>query len=123
VYAFVAHQSGGLQGYVKEKNKMSSRLFVGNLDFSAQDQDLTELFGPFGSVVSAKVLMDRDTGRPRGFGFVEFHNSADASKAIVALDGQDFRGRNLRVNEAQARGTDSRGGGRPAAAPRRTDRW
>lgn len=103
---------------------MSSKLFVGNLDFSAQDQDLTDLFSSYGALVSAKVLMDRDTGRPRGFGFVEFQNSSDASRAIVALDGQDFRGRNLRVNEAQARGSDNRGGGqRPAAAPRRTDRW
>lgn len=102
---------------------MSSRLFVGNLDFGAMDQDLADLFGPFGALVSAKVLTDRDTGRPRGFGFVEFQTSGDANRAIEALDGQDFRGRSLRVNEAQAR-NDSRGGGsRQTSAPRRTDRW
>lgn len=103
---------------------MSSRLFVGNLDFSAQDQDLKDLFGQYGDVVSVKVLMDRDTGRPRGFGFVEFQSSADANKAIAELDGQDFRGRSLRVNQAEERSQDGRrGNSRPSSAPRRADRW
>lgn len=96
---------------------MGSKLFVGNLDFSAQDQDLADLFAPFGAVVSAKVLMDRDTGRPRGFGFVEFQSANEAREAIQMLDGQDFRGRGLRVNEAQ----DRRSNGGPP--PRRADRW
>lgn len=101
---------------------MSKKLFVGNLDFSAQDEDLVDLFAPFGAVLSAKVLMDRDTGRPRGFGFVEFQNSNDAHDAIQSLDGQDFRGRGLRVNEAQDRARDNR---RPQGdpPPRRADRW
>lgn len=102
---------------------MSSRLFVGNLDFSAQEQDLKELFEQYGAVVSVKVLMDRETGRPRGFGFVEYQNTADANKAISALDGQDFRGRNLRVNQAEERQGNRRETNRPTSAPRRTDRW
>lgn len=100
---------------------MGSRLFVGNLDFSAQDDDLKELFAPFGSVISARVLMDRDTGKPRGFGFVEFQSAKEALEAIQVLDGQDFRGRGLRVNEAQDRPGDNR---RPNnGSPRRAERW
>lgn len=101
---------------------MGGKLFVGNLDFSAQDEDLKDLFAPFGSVLSARVLMDRDTGRPRGFGFVEFQNPKEAREAIQMLDGRDFRGRGLRVNEAQDRACDNR---RPNNGPpaRRTERW
>lgn len=97
---------------------MGSKLFVGNLDFTAQDDDLKELFSPFGSVISARVLMDRDTGRPRGFGFVEFQNPKEAGEAIQVLDGQDFRGRSLRVNEAQDNRRSNNG---PPA--RRAERW
>lgn len=100
-----------------------STLFVGNLDFGTQDHDLTELFGQFGSIASVKIPMDRDTGRPRGFGFVEYHNAADASRAISALDGQDFRGRSLRVNEAEQRSQNGRGPNRSSSGPRRTDRF
>ena len=100
---------------------MSSRLFIGNLDFSAQEDELREMFAPFGAIASLSVVLDRETGRARGFGFVEFKQSADAQSAIVALDGKDFRGRSLRVSEARER-TDSRNE-RPSSGPRRTDRW
>ena len=80
---------------------MGKKLYVGNLPFSATDADLEALFGTFGSVVSAVVISDRETGRSRGFGFVEFENEGDAESAQQGLDGNDMDGRNLRVNEAQ----------------------
>lgn len=101
---------------------MTSRLYVGNLDYNAQNQDLTDLFAQFGKVMSAEVLMDRDTGRARGFGFVEYSSSADASRAIDALNGQDFRGRSLTVNEAKERSGAPRGSDRNGG-PRRNDRY
>ena len=87
---------------------MAKKLYVGNLTFDATDADLTELFSPHGQVQSAQVVTDRDTGRSRGFGFVEMSEGADA--AIAALNGQDFKGRSLTVNEAKPR--ESGGGGR-----------
>jgi RNA recognition motif-containing protein len=94
---------------------MSSNLYVGNLPYSAREEDLRELFAAYGEVVTAKVIMDRDTGRPRGFGFVEMSNAEEAQKAIENLDGRDFMGRNLKVNVAQPRegggGRERRGGG------------
>jgi cold-inducible RNA-binding protein len=91
---------------------MASKLYVGNLSFDTSDAHLQELFASMGEVVSAKVVTDRDTGRARGFGFVEMANDEDAQKAIAALDGRDFMGRNLKVNPAQPRegGGGSRGG-------------
>jgi RNA recognition motif-containing protein len=92
---------------------MASKLYVGNLSFDTSDAHLQELFAAMGEVVSAKVVTDRDTGRARGFGFVEMANDEDAQKAIAALDGRDFMGRNLKVNPAQPReggGGGSRGG-------------
>src|SRR5262245_37177028 len=86
---------------------MSKKLYVGNLTFDATDADLTELFSAHGQVESAQIVIDHDTGRSRGFGFVEMSDGADA--AIAALNGQDFKGRNLTVNEAKPR--ESRGGG------------
>ena len=77
-------------------------IYVGNLPFSTTSQDLEGLFAPFGSVDSASVVNDRETGRSRGFGFVEMDNEAGA-KAIENLDGKDFDGRNLKVNEARPR--------------------
>jgi RNA recognition motif-containing protein len=77
-------------------------MYVGNLPFSADQFSLKSLFAPFGEVISAKVMSDRETGRSRGFGFVEME-SADAQKAIASLDGKDFEGRALRVNESQPR--------------------
>jgi cold-inducible RNA-binding protein len=90
---------------------MSSKLYVGNLPFDVSEQDLQELFAAHGQVISAKVITDRDTGRPRGFGFIEMAQAADAQKAIASLDGRDFKGRNLKVNVAQPRDDRSGGGG------------
>lgn len=95
---------------------MSKRIYVGNLSFSTTDEELEELFARYGAVTSARVITDRDTGRSRGFGFVEMADGADA--AIQALDGQDFGGRALRVNEAQERERRGGGGGPPRRGPR-----
>ena len=81
---------------------MSMSLYVGNLSYSADESSLQSLFAPFGEVLSAKVMSDRDTGRSRGFGFVEMEIS-EARKAISALDGVEVDGRKLRVNEAEKR--------------------
>jgi len=83
------------------------KLYVGNLPFSATEESLRELFEQHGPTVSVRVITDRETGRSRGFGFVEFENESNAEKALRALDGADMEGRSLRVNEAQ----DKRGGG------------
>lgn len=87
---------------------LTQRIYVGNLSFQTTESEVAELFGQFGTVVSCALPNDRETGRPRGFGFVEMADE-DAKKAIAALDGKDFGGRSLRVNEAQPR--ESRGGG------------
>lgn len=84
------------------------KLYVGNLAWGVTDNDLQQLFSDYGSVASAVVISDRETGRSRGFGFVEMENGAD--EAMNALNGQDFQGRPLRVNEAQSKGGG--GGGR-----------
>ena len=78
-------------------------IYVGNLPFSSTSDDLERLFSEHGQVDSASVIMDRDTGRSRGFGFVEMANNDEARKAIQELDGHDIDGRRLRVNEAQPR--------------------
>lgn len=78
-------------------------LYVGNLPYSASEDDLHELFARYGRVGSVKLVMDRDTGRPRGFAFVEMENGAE--EALRSLDGSDYGGRNLRVNEAQPKPT------------------
>jgi RNA recognition motif-containing protein len=91
---------------------MSNKLYVGNLSFDAGENDLQELFASQGEVVSAKVITDRETGRPRGFGFVEMAQAEDAQKAIENLNGKDFMGRPLKVNVAQPRENRPRGGGR-----------
>ena len=85
------------------------KLYVGNLAWAVADEDLQSLFSEHGSVASATVITDRETGRSRGFGFVEMEDGADA--AIESLNGQDFKGRALRVNEAQSK--ERSGGGRP----------
>lgn len=82
---------------------MSKKLYVGNLSFSSTEADLKELFGRHGSVESVNVITDRDTGRPRGFAFVEMAEGSAAQDAIRALDGTDFGGRTIKVNEAQDR--------------------
>lgn len=81
---------------------MSMSMYVGNLPFSADQNSLQDLFSQFGEVLSARVMSDRETGRSRGFGFVEMA-AADAKNAISALDGTEFEGRKLRVNEAEKR--------------------
>lgn len=88
---------------------MSKNLYVGNLSFQVTSDDLQELFAPYGEVRSASVVMDRDTGRSRGFGFVEMDSGGDA--AIDALNGKDHEGRALTVNEARPREQRSGGGG------------
>ena len=88
---------------------MAKRLYVGNLGYSVTSEELQELFEQHGAVISAQVLNDRETGRSRGFGFVEMDNDAEAQKAIDELNGQPFRGRPLTVNEARPR--EDRGGG------------
>jgi RNA recognition motif-containing protein len=92
-----------------------TKLYVGNLSFDATEDSLRALFAQYGTVDSAKLISDRETGRPRGFGFVEMPN-ADASKAMQALNGKEFQGRALRVNEAQdtnrSGGRSGGGGGR-----------
>jgi RNA recognition motif-containing protein len=91
-----------------------TKLFVGNLPFTATEESVRALFAPHGTVEKLALINDRDTGRPRGFGFVEMSN-ADATRAMQALNGKDFEGRALKVNEAQARegggGGGNRGGG------------
>ena len=88
---------------------MGKKLYVGNLSFSVADADLEDLFAPFGEVRSAQVVVDRQTGRSRGFGFVEMGSDADAQAAIDALHDQEHGGRRLTVNEAKPR--EDRGGG------------
>jgi RNA recognition motif-containing protein len=90
---------------------MGKRLYVGNLPYSATDASLRELFEAHGSVLSAQVIMDRDTGRSKGFGFVEMAADQEAQAAIAALNGQPVDGRPLTVNEARPR-TEGGGGGR-----------
>ena len=87
--------------------QLSNKIYVGNLPFSSTEDELRSVFASHGDVESVNVIMDRDTGRPRGFAFVEMADADAASKAIRALDGSELGGRNLRVNEAE----DKRGGG------------
>ena len=102
----------------EQDNPLSSKLYVGNLSFDSTEDDLRELFGRHGTVDSVAVITDRETGRPRGFAFVEMSESSAAQDAIRALDGNDFAGRNIKVNEAQ----DRRGGGGGGGGGRR-DRY
>jgi cold-inducible RNA-binding protein len=89
-------------------------LFVGNMSFQTTEADLTALFQPFGQVGRIHIVTDRETGRARGFAFVEMPNDAEAAKAIAALDGAALGGRNLKVNEARPKGDRPSGGaGRP----------
>jgi RNA recognition motif-containing protein len=88
---------------------MGRKLYVGNLGYGVNDADLTQMFGAHGTVESAQVIMDRDTGRSKGFGFVEMKTDQEAQAAIAALNGKDAGGRALTVNEARPR---TEGGGR-----------
>ncbi|MEQ1644477.1 MAG: RNA-binding protein [Pyrinomonadaceae bacterium] len=90
---------------------MSMKLYVGNLSFQTSSFDLEELFAGIGAVESASVVEDRETGRSRGFGFVEMANQEDGEKAIAELNGTDFAGREIKVNEAKPREDRGSGGG------------
>jgi len=82
---------------------MGNKLYVGNLAYAVRDEDLNQAFGQFGTVTSAKVMMDRDTGRSKGFGFVEMGSDAEAQSAIEGMNGQSLSGRAIVVNEARPR--------------------
>ncbi len=88
---------------------MGKKLYVGNLAYTVTDATLEQMFAAYGSVQSVQVIMDRDTGRSKGFGFVEMGSDQEAQAAIAALNGQQVEGRNLTVNEARPR--EDRGGG------------
>ena len=95
---------------------MGNKLYVGNLPYSMRDEDLNEAFSQYGTVTSAKVMMDRDTGRSKGFGFVEMSSDAEAQAAVNGMNGQALEGRAIVVNEARPReerpgGFRSGGGG------------
>jgi RNA recognition motif-containing protein len=90
---------------------MGTRIYVGNLDYGVGDSDLEKMFAPHGTVQSAQVVMDRDTGRSKGFGFVEMGSDEEAQAAIAALNGKEIEGRTITVNEARPREGGSRGGG------------
>ena len=90
---------------------MSTKLYVGNLSFDTSSEQLQTIFAEAGTVQSASIVEDRDTGRSRGFGFVEMSTKEEAQAAISALDGKDVDGRNLKVNEAKPRENRSGGGG------------
>ena len=87
------------------------KIYVGNLSFQTTNQDLNDLFGAVGAVESANIIEDRETGRSRGFGFVEMANSEDGDKAIAELNGKEVDGRTLKVNEAKPQENRSGGGG------------
>jgi len=89
--------------------QMAKNIYVGNLPWETTPDDLLALFQQHGAVARTQVITDRETGRSRGFGFVEMNDDAEAQKAIDALNGQDYQGRALTVNEAKAR--EDRGGG------------
>ena len=102
-----------LGSFSLEKESMS-KIYVGNLPFTASEDDIRQLFSPFGNVTSVSLITDRETGAPRGFGFVEMEEGA--KEAISALDNKEMSGRNLKVNEAKPKENGSGGG------PRRS-RW
>ncbi len=100
---------------------MGKNIYVGNMGFDTTQDKLQELFQAYGEVTSVNIITDRETGRPRGFGFVEMGTDAEASAAIAALDGQEVDGRTLKVNEAKPRAPRSGGGGGSRGGNR--DRW
>src|SRR3954469_21567012 len=104
---------------------MGKKLYVGNLPYSATDQILSDTFAQCGTVESAKVIMDRDTGRSKGFGFVEMSSDAEAQDAISKFNGADYDGRPMTVNEARPMvpRDNSRGGGSGGGAGGRGGRW
>ena len=100
---------------------MGNKLYVGNLAYGVRDEELNAAFSEFGAVQSAKVMMDRETGRSKGFGFVEMSSDAEAQAAIEGMNGQSLGGRNVTVNEARPMEPRSGGGGRGGGD--RQNRW
>jgi RNA recognition motif-containing protein len=100
---------------------MAKRIYVGNLGYDTQNADLEGLFSQFGTVRSAEVIVDRDTNRSKGFGFVEMGSDAEAEAAIATLNNREFGGRRLTVNEARPRA--ERGGGGYGGGGRRSQGW
>ena len=96
-----------------------NKLYVGNMSFNSTEDDIRDAFAAHGTVTSVNIVMDRETGRPRGFAFVEMGSDQEAQAAMQALDGQDLGGRNLKVNVAKPR--EPRGGGGGGGG--RRDRW
>jgi len=97
--------------HFKEIQAMGKKLYVGNLSYNVDSSELEQMFAPHGQVVSAQIINDRDTGRSKGFGFVEMANDNEAEAAIAALNGHEHEGRALTVNEARPREERPRGGG------------
>lgn len=97
---------------------MGKKIYVGNLSFSVNEEQLSSAFSQFGAVDSAKVVTDRETGRSKGFGFVEMPVDTEADQAIEKLNGTDLYGRNINVSEARPQENKPRGGGRGFGGPR-----
>jgi cold-inducible RNA-binding protein len=91
--------------------QMGKKLYVGNLTYGVTNETLEQMFAPHGTVQSAQIIMDRDTGRSKGFGFVEMGRDQEAQAAIAAMNGKDVDGRNLTVNEAKPKTEGGRSGG------------
>jgi RNA recognition motif-containing protein len=100
-----------------ERITMAKKLYVGNLPYSATNETLQELFGGIGEVVSINIIMDRFSGRPKGFGFVEMGSTEQAQQAIAEVNGREVEGRQITVAEARPQRTDQDRG------PRRRERW
>lgn len=100
---------------------MTMKLYVGNLSFDTSDQELEDLFAQAGTVESVNIITDRDTGRSRGFGFVEMSSAEEANAAIAQFNETEFEGRNIIVNEARQR--EDRGGGRGGGGGGGSNRW
>ena len=104
------------------RKRMMFKIYVGNLSFDATESEVEQLFGQHGEVQSVAIVTDRDTGRSRGFGFVEMTDDAQGQAAIDAIDGSELGGRSLKVNKARPRERDQRGGGGGGGGSQR-DRW
>jgi len=99
------------------------KIYIGNLTFDSTEQSVRSLFEPYGTVDRVNIVTDRDTGQPRGFGFVEMPNDAEAEKAMAAVNGRDVGGRTLAVNEARPKTDRPGGGGRSDHRPNSRDRF
>jgi len=102
---------------------MANKIYIGNLSFNTSEDALTDAFSAFGTVDSCKIITDRDTGRSKGFAFVEMSTSDEAAEAISSLDGKDFDGRQIRVNEAKPQEKRSFGGGGGRGGSGGGNRW